>query len=315
MSNLHRMAALLTLLLVIGAASSAENLLPISVLDNNGQAAEMTEFVADGDNAWWAELPEDSSFDNLVLMIEGDDPSGFFPASGSVVSIPDAGEMIENAGYIVIAQYDDDGTEKERMRLYASHAPYAPVQEKSYRSMRAAGQWGRINGTAILKTDPETADEEAGRLDAGTRVFVLFTCQVKNKEYACIRFAEDTFYIARNNVRFLTDTANVSFEAQFLRENEMSEEYRIVKTMYNAKIRDTIGTSSDAVVETAPLNTILLVLAQVSWDNRLYDLVYRFDNGVIGFVHDSQMKDLSEEESAEALAGTDEDTAAFAGTV
>ncbi len=301
MSMLRRIAALAAAGLMAAAGAAAEGQ-QVEIVDANGQAAQMTSFTIDDETAWWARLPEGSGFDGLVLRLAGQEDSAFTPADGTALSLPDAGAVTTDAGYIVIESADESG----RIRLYASHAAYAPQAEPSYRAMRAQGKWGRVTRTAALLTEPMSTAEVAGELAADTEVFVLYTCQPANREYACIRVAGETFFMAKDNVRIMTTDTDKAFKAYFLSEQE-ADGVRFVKTAYKANIRTTVGTPKDAILEAAPVDELLMVLTQVTADGKKFDLIYRFATGTVGFVHDSQMKELNDVEAAALLAGEETD--------
>ena len=303
----RRLALLVTMtVLWTSAGAMAAGQPEITLADRNGQQAAMTPFTVDGVSAWWAQLPPESGFDQLSLTVDG---TGYVPGDGTPVDAPDAGESPDQAAYVSVMAQNARGSWQEAARLYVSHSPYTPAAERSYRNVRAVGKWGRISGSTRLLDDPGASGRTIGTLEDRTRVLVLYTCRSKGVEYACVQVGSEACFVRSNSVRMLSDTVNLAFDLPQLSERRNSGDVKLARAAYKTSIRSALGSASDAVLETAPVDTVMLVLTSVSFKRVQYDLVYRLDNGTVGFAHDSQLAGLSAEEAAAALAAPGESPA------
>ena len=304
MFALKRALVLLTAVMVmlLAVPALADSGLRILVSDAEGHEAVMTSFTEDGTAAWWAQIPEECGFSGLKLQISGSDR--YEALDGTAFDAPDAGADLLNAAYVPVTVRDTDGADQAAVRLYVSRSPYTPRPDRSYRNVRAMGRWGRINGSNTkLLDDPGAAGRSIGTLDSGTRGLVLYTCRARGVEYACIQVGDEACYVRSNSIRMLSDATNLAFDMPMLSERRKTEQVKLARTAYKTGLREVLGGSSDAVVETAPVDTPVLVLANVTFRRVRYDLIYRLDNGRVGFVHASQLRETEHAESSEMLAG------------
>ena len=286
---------ILCALCVVCAAACAQEAQPWTVETDHGPAIAATRFEMDGVQAWWLQLPTEASLDGLRVsrMISGNSKS-------MTLSAPDAGASPESAGYI---EWPAEGTENvSPVRLYFSRQPYAEAGGVRLRTLRAVGQWARAASGIQLLSSPGKNAERVGTLAANTRVYVLYSGRMNGVSYSCIRAAGETWFVRSSSLKLMNARTNLAFDTTLLTERRGTEELCFARTDYVTRMRSALGSAEGAVIDTVPVDTLLLVLARVNYDHTAYDLAARMDTGSVGFVHHSQLTQLSDAAAATMLA-------------
>ncbi len=97
MFDSKRVLTILVIFAMLTASASASWNIDVSVVDTNGNAAAITAFTQDGVQSWWAELPEESAFDQLRIELNGGENTSFSVPADKAISVPDAGSAAEDA--------------------------------------------------------------------------------------------------------------------------------------------------------------------------------------------------------------------------
>ena len=290
-------------LLIMNGAAFAQDV-QVSVTDASGQAAVMTVFTAEGVPSWWAQLPEDSALDGLDVQVSDDTQISWSLSGDEQVSAPDAGSNPAGAGYIIVNGLDGEGNPAGAFRVYVSREAYAPVVKQDPRTYKAVGRWCKVSGNSALYSAAGSDGIKVGVLNAETTLWALYSCRVQGKDYTAVLIAGETCFVRSDRVQVMNVRSNLTYDTALLTEKRNSENVFFAKAAYNSNLRSTLGGSNDAVIATAPVGTLLLVMTQVTFDQKSYDLVFWLDKGTIGFAHDSQLVKLQEAETALLLAGS-----------
>ncbi|MBQ4435168.1 MAG: hypothetical protein II879_03655 [Clostridia bacterium] len=312
MFDSKRVLTILVIIAMLAASASAAGNIDVSVVDANGNTAAITAFTKDGVQSWWAELPEESAFDQLRIELNGGENTNFSVPAEKAISVPDAGSAAEDAAWVTVVCYDAEKASEKEIRIYVSHEPYKAAEQPSYK-MRAVGRWAYVSRKASIHSKPGQEGERLGTLESGVRVYVLYICRVKGIEYSCIRIGDETCFINSESLRQLSDGVSLSFDTQMLSERSNTAGLHFARTAYSANLRSALGNTASTVVEVAPENTLVLVMSEVSMNRVPYSLVYRLDTKLVGFVHSSQLAALTEDEAVNMLSGTEQSGAARVG--
>ncbi len=290
------LSAVLCLVLFFAQASAADDMIfSLRFSDGTVLTPETADQLPD---VYWLQVPAGTDLNHVVLLISAKPGEYWTPQSGTAVSFPDAGFSLTQAAFVPVQCLDGQNRPVRTVRLYVS-------TKADLRTAAAAVSDEILDAGAKLNRETQILDRSgsphalAGTLAAGTQVRVTGRRTAGQTVLYRIDLNGENTYLPQEALTFSEENAVPADMSGADAVEAMNRDgFYYAVTLYETGIRSGKGNNDKNLLGRAGKNVLMIVFSRVlDDDGKLLDLIFCPQMNLFGYVHDSQLKSLTEEEA------------------